>query len=199
MEEQYKHPDFWSRKAFSEGYPARSVYKLEQINEKFSVFKNTSRILDLGAAPGSWTSYVLKFLGNKGLCVSVDLKPLDSKLIDSRLHFFQGDMYDKAIFNAVKSFAPFDAVICDAAPATTGNKTVDASRSVGLVELAIYYAASNLTNGGNFVVKLFQDGSQQELLQKLRQHFKTAKAFKPKASRASSFETFLVATDFFQQ
>lgn len=196
MQEQYKHPDYWSRKAFSEGYPARSVYKLEQINEKFGIFKNTSRVLDLGAAPGSWTTYVLKFLAKDGICVSVDLKPLDPPLHDTRLHFFQGDMYDKAIFTSVKNFGPFDAVICDAAPATTGNKTVDTSRSVGLVELALYYAVENLKQGGNFAVKIFQDGSQQALLQKLKTLFKSAKAFKPKASRNSSFETFLVATEF---
>ena len=184
MQEQYKHPDFWSRKAFSEGYPARSVYKLEQINEKFRIFINTSSVLDLGAAPGSWTTYVLQFLSENGVCASVDLKP--------RLHFFQGDMYDKSIFNSVKQLGPFDAVICDAAPATTGNKTVDTSRSVGLVELAIYYATENLKQDGNFVVKIFQDGSQQVLLQKLKTLFKSATAFNPKASRNS----FLVATGF---
>ena len=196
MQEQYKHPDFWSRKAFSEGYPARSVYKLEQINEKFRIFTNTSSVLDLGAAPGSWTTYVLQFLSENGVCASVDLKPLDPQIHDTRLHFFQGDMYDKAIFNSVKQLGPFDAVICDAAPATTGNKTVDTSRSVGLVELAIYYATENLKQDGNFVVKIFQDGSQQMLLKKLKTLFKSAKAFKPKASRNSSFETFLVATGF---
>lgn len=196
MQEQYKHPDFWSRKAFSEGYPARSVYKLEQINDKFRIFTNTSSVLDLGAAPGSWTTYVLQFLSENGVCALVDLKPLDPQIHDTRLHFFQGDMYDKAIFNSVKQLGPFDAVICDAAPATTGNKTVDTSRSVGLVELAIYYATENLKQDGNFVVKIFQDGSQQVLLQKLKTLFKSAKAFKPKASRNSSFETFLVATGF---
>ena len=153
-------------------------------------------MLDLGAAPGSWTTYVLQFLSENGVCASVDLKPLDPQIHDTRLHFFQGDMYDKAIFNSVKQLGPFDAVICDAAPATTGNKTVDTSRSVGLVELAIYYATENLKQDGNFVVKIFQDGSQQVLLQKLKTLFKSAKAFKPKASRNSSFETFLVATGF---
>lgn len=196
MKDEYKEPDFWSRKAFSEGYPARSVYKLEQINEKFGIFKNRSKVLDLGAAPGSWTSYVLKLLERDGLCVSVDLKPLDSRIKDTRLHFFQGDLYDKGIFASVKNLGPYDAVICDAAPATTGNKTVDTARSVGLVELAIFYASENLKRGGNFVVKIFQDGSQQELLQKLRTLFRSARAFKPKASRSSSIETFLVANDF---
>ncbi|MEL3907790.1 MAG: RlmE family RNA methyltransferase [Treponemataceae bacterium] len=196
MKEEYKEPDFWSRKAFSEGYPARSVYKLKEINKKFEVFKNSSKVLDLGAAPGSWTSYALKILEKDGLCVSVDLKPLDSEIKDSRLHFLQGDLYSKGIFDTVKNLGPYDLVICDAAPATTGNKTVDTARSVGLVELAIFYASENLKQGGNFVVKIFQDGSQQELLQRLRTLFKTAKAFKPKASRNSSIETFLVANDF---
>lgn len=195
MKNEYCQADFWSQKAFKEGYPARSVYKLEEINEKYAIFENSSKILDLGAAPGSWTNFVLRFLADDGLCVSVDLKELEPKINDQRLHFFQGDMYDKKILERVKSFAPYDAVICDAAPATTGNKTVDTSRSEGLVELALYYANECLRIGGNFVVKIFQGGSQQRFLQNLRQYFKTAKSFKPKASRASSFETFLVALD----
>lgn len=196
MAKQYEQPDYWSKKAFAEGYPARSVYKLEQLNEKFGIFKQAKTVLDLGAAPGSWTTYALHLLPLDGLCVSVDLKPLDSQLKDTRLRFFQGDMYEKSIFTEVKKNGPYDVVMCDAAPATTGNKTVDASRSVALVELACAYAVENTCVGGNFVVKIFQDGSQQEILQNLKKKFNRAQAFKPKASRSSSFETFLVGLGF---
>lgn len=199
MKKEYAQSDFWSKKAFAEGYPARSVYKLEQINNKFHILDNTASVLDLGAAPGSWTTYVLRFLGKNGTCVSVDLKELEPKIHDQRLHFFQSDMYDKETLSTVKTFAPFDVVICDAAPSTTGNKLVDTARSESLVELAIYYATETLKQNGNFVVKIFQGEKQQFFLQKLRELFKTAKSFKPKASRSSSVETFLIGIDFLKE
>ncbi len=192
MNKKYSEPDYWSKKAFSEGYPARSVYKLEEINKKFNLFYTNGNILDLGAAPGSWTVYVLRFLNSEGKITSVDLKPLDESIYDTRLNFFQGDMFDKKIRESVKSLGPYDAVICDAAPATTGNKTVDTARSSGLVELAIYYAQEYLKKDGNFVVKIFQGGSEQQHLSEMRKIFKTAKAFKPEACRSSSFETYLI-------
>ncbi len=192
---QYKEPDYWSKKAFSENYPARSVYKLEEMNQKFNLFKKSDRVLDLGAAPGSWTVFVLRFLSEAGRVTAVDLKPLDSAVYDERLKFFQGDMCNKAIVNAVKELGPYDAVICDVAPATTGNKTVDTARSSGLVELALYYAQEQLRPGGNFVVKIFQGDDQQAHLNTIKKLFKTAKAFKPQACRSSSFETYLLGLD----
>lgn len=196
MANKYSEPDYWSKKAFSEGYPARSVYKLEEINKKFSLFSKSDTVLDLGAAPGSWTVYVLRFLNPAGKITSVDLKPLDSSVYDQRLSFFQGDMFDKKIMNAIKEAGPYDAVICDAAPATTGNKTVDTARSSGLAELAVYYAQTQLKKGGNFTVKIFQGGDEQQHLKTLRRMFKTAKAFKPEACRNSSVETYLIGIDF---
>ncbi len=192
---KYKEPDYWSKKAFAENYPARSVYKLEEMNKKFSLFSKTDKVLDLGAAPGSWTVFVLRYLNETGRITSVDLKPLDDAIYDERLSFFQGDMYDSQILKSVKELGPYDAVICDAAPATTGNKTVDTARSSGLVELALYYAQAQLKEGGNFVVKIFQGGDQQTHLQEMRKIFKKAKAFKPEACRSSSFETYLVGLE----
>jgi len=193
---KYSEPDYWSKKAFAENYPARSVYKLEEMNKKFNLFSPNDKVLDLGAAPGSWTVYVLRFLNKEGRVTAVDLKPLDSSVYDERLNFFQGDMFDKEIIKSVKELGPYDAVICDAAPATTGNKTVDTARSSGLVELALYYAQEQLKQGGSFVVKIFQGGDQQIHLNNLRKCFKTARAFKPEACRSSSFETYLIGLDF---
>ncbi len=192
---KYKEPDYWSKKAFAENYPARSVYKLEEMNKKFNLFSKSDKVLDLGAAPGSWTVFVLRYLNEQGRITSVDLKPLDDAVYDERLSFFQGDMYDSKILKAVKDLGPYDAVICDAAPAITGNKTVDTARSSGLVELALYYAQEQLKQGGNFVVKIFQGGDQQIHLQEMRKFFKKAKAFKPEACRRSSFETYLLGLE----
>ncbi len=188
----YEKPDFWSRKAFSEGYPARSVYKLKEIDEKFGLLKKSSVVLDLGAAPGSWTVFLLRNLGGGSKVVSCDLNPLSKSVKGENLVFFQGDLNEASIREKIKAEGPFDLVVCDAAPLTTGNRTVDTARSEGLVEMAIYYAQSMLKKGGNFAVKIFQNGDQGRLLKNMRDIFTQAKGFKPVACRSESFETYLI-------
>ncbi len=188
----YKEPDFWSKKAFNEGYPARSVYKLKEMDEKFGLIKKNTRVLDLGAAPGSWTTYVLRALSGGGHVTAIDLSPLAKDVKGENLSFFQGDLYSPAIRAEANALGPYDLVICDAAPATTGNRTVDTARSSGLVELAIFYAEQMLLPGGNFVVKIFQGGDEQDFLKKLRTLFASARGFKPEACRNESFETYLI-------
>lgn len=195
VNKNYTKPDYWSKKAFSEGYPARSVYKLKEIDEKFGLFKKNSRVLDLGAAPGSWTTFALRILNESGHITAIDLSPLSTDVKGSNLSFFQGDMSSPSILSQAKNSGPYDLIICDAAPATTGNKTVDTARSSGLVELAIYYAEQMLVPGGKFVVKIFQGGDQQDHLKKMRTLFLSAKGFKPTACRTESFETYLIGLD----
>lgn len=188
----YEKPDFWSQKAFSEGYPARSVYKLKEIDEKFHILKKNSTVLDLGAAPGSWTTFLLRNLSPDSKVVSCDLNPLAKDVKCDNLVFIQGDLTDKTILETIKKEGPFDLVVCDAAPKTTGNRIVDTARSQGLVKMAIYYAQTMLRPGGNFAVKVFQNGDQQSLLKMMREVFTSAKGFKPVACRAESFETYLI-------
>ena len=192
MGNTYEKPDFWSKKAFSEGYPARSVYKLQEIDQKFKILKKNSRVLDLGSAPGSWTTYLLRNLGEEGKVVSCDLNPLSKDVKGNNLVFFQGDLNDTEILSKIKTQGPYDAVVCDAAPFTTGNRTVDTARSEQLVEMAIWYAQTMLKKGGHFLVKIFQNGDQQQFLKKLRELFESAKGFKPAACRSESFETYLI-------
>ena len=196
MGNQYQEPDYWSRKAFSEGYPARSVYKLEEMQKKFNLFGKNGSVLDLGAAPGSWRVFLLRFLSPEGRVCAVDLQPLSEAIRDDRLSFFQGDLTSPAMAAAVKAHGPYRSVICDAAPATTGNKTVDTARSAALVETALYYAETQLEAHGSVVVKIFQGGAEQQYLKHIRSLFKTARAFKPEACRSSSFETYLIGLDF---
>lgn len=188
----YEKPDFWSKKAFSEGYPARSVYKLKEMNEKFSLLKKNSTVLDLGSAPGSWTVFLLRNLGENGKVVSCDLNPLAKDVHGQNLVFIQGDLNESSVREKIKSEGPFDTVVCDAAPLTCGNRTVDTARSEQLVEMALYYAKTMLKKGGNFAVKIFQNGDQQKFLKAMRETFQTAKGFKPEACRSESFETYLV-------
>ena len=188
----YEKPDYWSQKAFSEGYPARSVYKLKEIDEKFGMIKKNYTVLDLGAAPGSWTTFLLRMMDGTGKVVSCDLNPLSKSVKGDNLTFLQGDLNAPETRNKIKEMGPYDLVVCDAAPKTTGNRTVDTARSEQLVEMAIWYAQAMLKKGGNFTVKIFQNGDQQRLLKLMRETFTTAKGFKPEACRNESFETYLV-------
>jgi 23S rRNA (uridine2552-2'-O)-methyltransferase len=195
---QYSQPDFWSLKARKEGYPARSVYKLKEIDEKFGVFKRfRGKALDLGAAPGSWSLYTLRRMGAGGSLAAIDLSPLsrqyDKGLFDrENFRFLQGDMTSADMREAALALGPFNVVLCDAAPATTGNNSIDAIRSLALSETALEYAESALVHGGAFVVKVFQGGDVASLLKRMRGLFSQGKSFKPQACRKESFETYYI-------
>jgi len=194
----YKKPDYWQQKARKEGYPARSVYKLKEIDEKFDLLKprRTSRVLDLGAAPGSWSLYVLRKTASVFLAAA-DLSPLsrefDKGLFDGGNFFFiQGDIAAAEVKEALLSKGPYSAIISDAAPNTTGNHTVDAARSLELAETVIMYAQSALMEGGNLVLKVFQGSESGAFLKQMKALFKTAKSFKPEACRGESVETYFI-------
>ena len=210
---EYGKPDYWSQKAQKEGYPARSVYKLREIDEKFGLIKsgNFVRILDLGSAPGSWSLFILKkFLpggvnpeNQKSGCktgsflVSVDISPLsrqyDHGIFDRQDFFFiQGDFTLPAIRDAILSHSPYNLIMSDAAPATTGNRSVDTLRSLELAQTVLEYAVSGLAPGGNLVIKVFQGEDTGDLLKQLKKLFITGKSFKPEACRQNSFETYFL-------
>jgi 23S rRNA (uridine2552-2'-O)-methyltransferase len=192
----YEKPDFWAQKAKKEGYPARSVYKLMEIDKKFGLIKGGSRILDIGAAPGSWSLWVLQRLAGKGFLASVDLQDIGMKPPYGNFLFVRGDLYDEGVRAQLLAAGPFGLVLSDAAPATTGNRLVDQSASEGIVEAVIDYAEAALSPGGAMVAKIFQGGAEAALLKRLRGNFAQARGFKPDACRSESFETYLVATGF---
>ncbi|MDR2101942.1 MAG: RlmE family RNA methyltransferase [Treponema sp.] len=198
----YEKPDFWALKAQREGYPARSVYKLREMDEKFKLLGGAGggrgaarRVLDLGAAPGSWSLYALQRLGGRGFLAAVDLAPLDGGLGGDNLFFIQGDMTAREVREALLARGPFDLVMSDAAPATTGNRSVDTLRSLALAETALAYAEAALVKGGNLAVKVFQGGDSAAVLARIRELFVTGKSFKPQACRSSSFETYYIGLD----
>ena len=205
----YSKLDNWSLKAQKEGYPARSVYKLKEMDEKFGLLKSSRsragapfRVLDLGAAPGSWSLYVLRKLsasapesGSEPSLVSIDLSPLsrqyDQGLFDRKdFLFIQGDFTLPEIRDAILSRGPYKLLLSDAAPFTSGNRTVDTMRSLDLAEAVLEYAGTALAKGGNMALKVFQGGDTGTLLKKMRGLFETGKSFKPQACRAESFETY---------
>jgi len=198
----YKKPDYWQQKARKEGYPARSVYKIKEIDEKFSFLKfprSSLRVLDIGAAPGSWSLYVLRKMAQNGFgfLASVDLSPLsrefDKGLFDNDNFFFiQGDITSSDVRETLMSKGTYSVIISDAAPGTTGNHMVDSARSLELAETVINCAEASLAKGGNLAVKIFQGGGTDALLKRIKTLFKTAKSFKPEACRGESVETYFV-------
>jgi 23S rRNA (uridine2552-2'-O)-methyltransferase len=204
----YEKPDTWSIKARKEAYPARSVYKLKEMDEKFRLIPPGApahpaltgqglRVLDLGAAPGSWSLYVLRRLAGTGFLAAADLAPLsrqyDRGLFDGKnFSFVRGDITAPELRKALLELGPYDLVISDAAPATTGSRTVDTLRSLELAETALGYGEAALKKGGGLVVKVFQGGDSGALLKKIRRLFESGRAFKPAACRVGSFETYYV-------
>ena len=188
--------DSYTQRAHKEGYPARSVYKLEEINATQRLIKPGDSVLDVGAAPGSWTLYTHReLIKGKGKIVSVDLNPLALDPIPPTVIEFTGDAFSKEIRAKLVEEGPYDAIISDAAPMTTGNRIVDTTRSEYLAEQVVFLAEEQLKTHGNMVIKIFQGGGEQEILKKMRTIFQKATAFKPKASRDDSFEIFLIGLD----
>jgi len=203
----YDKPDFWSLKARKEGYPARSVYKLEEIVAKFGLMKKGAgaagpasqagpRILDIGAAPGSWSLWILRALAGSGHLAAVDIQDLGIAPKDENFTFFKGSILDEAIRSTLRAAGPYSLVVSDAAPSTTGNRLVDQGRSEELVESVMGLALEVLAPGAALVMKIFQGGEEKRLIDELKTHFAQARGYKPEACRAQSFETYLVATGF---
>ena len=194
----YEKPDFWALKAKKEGYPARSVYKLEEIVAKFGLMKagGNPTILDIGAAPGSWSLWILRKLAGAGRLAAVDIQDLGIAPPDPNFTFIKGSILDEAVRARLREAGPYTLVVSDAAPSTTGNRLVDQSRSEELVESVMGLGLEVLAPGGSLVMKIFQGGEEKRLITALKGHFAQARAFKPEACRAISFETYLVATGF---
>jgi 23S rRNA (uridine2552-2'-O)-methyltransferase len=196
MTNRRARPDHFTNRAKQQGYPARSVFKLREIQQKVGILRTGMRVLDLGASPGSWAKYAAQVVGKTGTVVAVDLAPLSLQVDDQVLYFIQGDVFDEETVRRIAEHAPYDVVLSDAAPATTGNRAVDTARSAGLAERVIHLATRYLVPSGSLVAKLFQGGEEQALLQELRRLFSSARIVKPKASRKESFEIFLTATGY---
>jgi 23S rRNA (uridine2552-2'-O)-methyltransferase len=188
--------DSYTQKAHKEGYPARSVYKLEEIQKTNRIMKPGDTVLDVGAAPGSWTLFVHReILKGKGQIIAVDLNPLNLNPIPPTVIAYQGDAFSKEIREKLTSHGQYDAIISDAAPMTTGNRSVDTSRSEWLAEQVVMLADEQLKKHGNLVIKIFQGGGQETILKDLRTKYTKARISKPQACRSDSFETYLIGLD----
>jgi len=186
----YKRPDRFTREAKERGFPARSVFKLEEIDRKVSLFRKGQRVLDLGASPGSWSLYAAEKIGPAGKLLSIDLNPL-KKEGPSQMTFRTGDAL--ALDSADLSlFAPYDVVLSDMAPNTTGTREADQAKSFELFARALDVAGALLRPGGKFVGKIFMGPDFPEAKKKVKALFETERAIRPAGTRESSFEIFLV-------
>jgi len=189
----YNPKDKYFLKAKKEGFAARSVYKLQEIDQKFKFLRSGQTVLDLGAAPGSWSQFTSQKIGASGRLLGVDLTPIDLKLPNAV--FIAADLRDlhlERVFEEHGFRPPFDVVISDMAPKTTGIKSVDQDRSMELCELALDVAKRFLKPGGTFVCKFFQSGEFGRLRAALRAEFEAVEAVKPDSTRSISKEIFLV-------
>lgn len=192
-----KYQDHYFKRAKKDNYAARSVYKLQEIDKRFKIFRKGLSVIDLGAAPGSWTQWAGKKVGPGGHVLGVDLQSTDVAF-EKNITFLQQDVFSDSpeLLAAMEPHLPFDLVISDMAPKTTGVKFADQANSLELCEKAFEIAEKHLKEGGHFVVKNFEGPDTKAYTDSLRPHFKSVKVFKPKSSRAESKETFIVGLGF---
>lgn len=186
----YKGPDHFTRAAKQQGYPARSVFKLEEIDRRVRLLKPGQHVLDLGATPGSWSLYVTQKIGRSGHLLAVDLDPLQVPLPENAT-FIQGDALSLEN-EALSVYAPYDVILSDMAPRTTGNRLGDQTRSYELFIRALAVAEKLLKPGGAFVGKIFMGEDFQEAKKAVKRLFAEERAIKPEGTRASSYELFLI-------
>jgi 23S rRNA (uridine2552-2'-O)-methyltransferase len=185
----YKAPDRFTIAAKKAGYPARSVFKLEEIDRRLRLLRPGMRVLDLGAAPGSWTLYAAQKIGKNGNLLAIDTKPLEVSL-PPQATFVQGDAF--AIDNeALSLYAPYDVVLSDMAPNTTGNKLGDQTRSFELFMRALALSRILVREGGAFVGKIFMGEDLPVARAELRKAFEEERLIRPEGTRRGSYEIFV--------
>ncbi len=182
--------DIFVRQSKIEGYRSRAIYKLKEIDEKFKIFKNTTSIVDLGAAPGSWSQYIIRQY-KKSLVLAIDL--LDFEHID-KVNKIVGDFTKSENKEKIKNFfnKKVDVVISDMAVNTTGNKNLDAIVTGELCIEAMEFAFEMLDKKGKFVSKIFMGSSFNEIVADAKKKFREVNIFKPLSSRKDSKESFII-------
>ena len=191
--------DPYVARAKAEGYRSRAAYKIIELNERYKLFHKGMRVVDLGAAPGGWSQVAAPIVGTTAanpLIVGIDfldMDPIEGVVLLKK--DFTDDDAPKMLIDALGGHKP-DIVLSDMAAPTTGHRPTDHRRITALVELAAHFAVEVLAPGGTLVTKVFQGGTEHELLAMLKQHFATTVHAKPPASRSGSAETYLVAKGF---
>lgn len=192
MPKPFNPQDKYFQRAKQQGYLARSVFKLEEIQARFKIIRKGNSILDLGAAPGSWLQYAAKIAGPTSKLVGVDLTAI--KPLGQNIKTIQADIFSPELIEKIKALYPnkFDLILSDLAPKTSGIKETDHARSIELNRRVIGISDSLLKPRGTVILKVFQGGDFDKFLKELKRKFKMVKIFKPQASRGRSFEVYLI-------
>jgi 23S rRNA (uridine2552-2'-O)-methyltransferase len=187
---QRRYQDSYGRRAKREGYAARSVYKLQEIDEKVGLLRRGFRVLDLGAYPGSWTAYAAERVQREGKVLGFDLQ-LFRGVLPPNAEIRQADVFALDP-DALGGASSYDVVMSDMAPSTTGHRFTDQARSFALFMRALEVASRVLKPGGAFVAKLFQGGDFEEARGSVVRLFTHVRVVRPKATRTESYEIFVV-------
>ena len=182
--------DTYVRQSKVDGYRARSAYKIKEIDEKFKIFKGGMSVVDIGAAPGSWSQYVTKVVKN-GRIISIDLKEMENIENTLQIH---GDFTSVDIQNQIKSYLKKkpDVVMSDMAVNTTGIKNIDSIQTGELCKEAMVFSKDVISEKGFFISKIFMGSTFNEIVALGKKFFKEVKVFKPKSSRKDSKESFII-------
>lgn len=190
---KHRHDSFF-RKARNEGFAARAVYKLEDIDKRVHLFHAGARVLDLGCRPGSWMQYAVKSVGPHGKVVGVDRLALPAPVAGATV--VVADIYTLSDEEILCGLTAYDVVLSDMAPDTTGIRATDQARSANLVEEALGRAERLLAPLGSFVAKVFQSPEVERLRKQMGERFSDVRLLKPEASRQQSTELYLVGKGF---
>ena len=184
-----RRTDAFQRRARREGYRARSVYKLMDIQKRSKIFRKDDTVLDLGAAPGGWSQIALEYIGEDGKLVGVDLQHI---LPLKGAQFLQGDIREPETRKELEKLVPkADVVLSDMSPNLSGNYSVDQARSVELASFALKIASERKAN--SFVVKVFEGSDFQDFRKAVIDEFGSVRTLSPEASRKQSSEVYLIA------
>lgn len=194
LDDRSTRRDRFHQKAKREGFLARAVYKLEEIDTKHAIFDVGHRVLDLGCAPGSWLQYARQQIGETAVLVGLDRGPLQKPPPGARI--VVGDVLTIDVKELLGELPAFDIVLSDMAPDTSGIRNLDQARSEALFERALEIATEVLAPGGNFVGKLFQGPDFKKLTEAVRARFASAKTMKPASSRQISIEQYVIGKGF---
>lgn len=185
--------DAYVKKAISQGYRSRAVYKLQEIAEQDNLLRNNMVVVDLGAAPGGWSQYISKKFANKCTVIAIDL--LDMDAIEG-VHFIKGDFQDEAVLAELDKLLngrPIDLVISDMAPNITGVRSVDEAQYEGLLDSVLYFCEQRLKANSHLLVKLFEGSAAHYFRREVKTRFKSGVVRKPAASRPKSREFYFLA------
>lgn len=191
LKEHFDDP--YVKRAQKEGYRSRAVYKLQELQERDQILKPGMVVVDLGAAPGGWSQFAVKRVGETGMLIAMDILPMDPI---PGVRFLQGDFREDSVLKALRDLIgdkKVDLIMSDMAPNMSGTDIIDQPRAMYLAELAVDLAHQVLRPGGDIVMKLFQGSGMEDLVKSVRLHFKKISHRKPKASRPRSPEVYLVA------